>query len=383
MNIHLDIGLSQLKKSGEELCGDTIEIQHTGDSKIIVLSDGLGSGVKANILSQITAKTASTMLCKGSKIEEVIETLAHTLPMCRVRQLAYSTFTIVQVFSDGKVYLAEYDNPAVFWVHRGKVTPVPHQERIIEGKLIRESYFTAIDGDWLLIGSDGILHAGIGSIWNLGWGWDRVSQYLENTVAKERSASEWASDITRLCNHLYGGKPGDDASIVVLKIRNPRHITVLIGPPAKVEDDCKVVNRLMESPGEKIVCGGTTGNIVGRCLGTEVVVDLQSNDERIPPTGIIPGVDLVTEGTLTLIHAVELLRREPDPLLLSYKKDGAGKLVSKLIKADSIDFIIGTATNPAQKSPDYPSVFIYKQQIIRDLIQILKDKNKKITVEYH
>ncbi len=383
MTIHLDIGISQLKKSGEELCGDTVEIQQTKDSNIIVLSDGLGSGVKANILSQITAKTASTMLKKRSKIEEVIETLAHTLPMCQARQLAYSTFTIAQVFSDGQVYLAEYDNPQAFWGHQGKVIPIPKRERVIGGKIIKESYFTAVDGDWVVIGSDGILHAGIGSIWNLGWGWDRVSKHLENTASKEKAAADWAGDITRLCSHLYGGKPGDDASVVVLKIRNPRRLTVLIGPPAQEEDDDKVVKKLIESPGEKIVCGGSTGNIVGRCMGFEVKVDLKSNDERVPPTGIIPGIDLVTEGTLTLVYAVELLTSDPEPTLLTNKKDGASRLAAKLLEADSIHFIVGTASNPAQKNPSYPSIFIYKQQIIKDLIQLLEKRQRKVTVEYY
>lgn len=384
MKIHLDISTSQLIKAGEELCGDTIEIQQTEDSHIIVLSDGLGSGVKANILSQVTAKIAVTMLRKGGKIDEVIETLAHTLPVCQARKLSYSTFTIVQIFQDGQVYLAEYDNPHVFWGHKGEVYTPPYQERIIDQKIIKESYFTVTGGDWLVLISDGILHAGMGGLFNFGWGWERVGKFLEESAVKDKKAAEWAEDITRICNHLYGGRPGDDASVVVVKIRNPRYLTVLIGPPARREHDREVVTKLMESKGQKVVCGGTTGNIVGRHLGKNVAVDLKSNDEKVPPMGIIPGIDLVTEGTLTLVYTLEILRAgHSTPADLVRKNDGASKLAAKLLEADFIHFIIGTAENPAQKSPEIPAIFAYKQQIIKDLIQVLKGKNKRITVEYY
>jgi len=383
VTIHLDIGISQLKKAGEELCGDSIEIQNTKEFDIIVLSDGLGSGVKANILSQLTAKTAITMLQKGSEVDEVIETLAHTLPVCRVRKLAYSTFTIVQVFPDGKVYLAEYDNPDVFWGHRGKICSPPGRERVIDNKVIKESFFTVTDGDWLVLSTDGILHAGIGGIWNMGWGKERLSRFLEQSSFKGKTASDWAAEITRFCNHLYGGKPGDDASVVVLKIRNPRCLTLLIGPPAQKEYDSTVVDKLIKSPGQKVVCGGTTGNIVGRHLNKEVAVDLKSNNEKVPPMGIIPGIDLVTEGTLTLVYTLEILRANPNPVHLASKNDGASKLAAKLLEADSIHFIIGTAENPAQKSPEAPTIFAYKQQIIEELIQVVQGKNKKIRVEYY
>lgn len=162
MRLCLDTGYALLHKAGEELCGDTVEIINTGDSYIVVLSDGLGSGVKANILSQITTRIASTMLQKGSKIEEVIETLASTLPVCQLRKLAYSTFTILQVFHDGRVYLAEYDNPEIFWLKNKKICCPPRKEKIIEERTINESRFYVADGDWLVLVSDGVLHAGLG-----------------------------------------------------------------------------------------------------------------------------------------------------------------------------------------------------------------------------
>ena len=192
MKICLDIGTAQLKKAGEELCGDSIETVTSEVSNIIVLSDGLGSGVKANILSRLTTKTASTMLQMGSEIDEVIETLAHTLPTCKSRNLAYSTFSILQILPSGKAYLAEYDNPVAFLGRGPHLRNLQRSERLFDDKVIKESYFELREGDWAVLVSDGVLHAGIGGVWNFGWGWERMANHLTETCTQDIDAGEWA-----------------------------------------------------------------------------------------------------------------------------------------------------------------------------------------------
>jgi hypothetical protein len=383
MKICLDVGAAQLKKAGEELCGDSIENVTSEEANIIILSDGLGSGVKASILSKLTTRTASTMLQKGSEIDEVIETLAHTLPTCKSRNLAYSTFSILQVFPNGKAYLAEYDNPAAFLGRGPHLRQIQRSERQIDQKVIKEAYFDLREGDWAVLVSDGVLHAGIGGVWNFGWGWERMAKHLTETCTRDIDAHEWADSIARLCGHLYGGKPGDDASIVAVKVRQPRHLTVLIGPPRNRADDPKVVDKLLKSRGKKIVCGGSTGNMVGRLTGKGVQVDLGSNDVKVPPMGIIKGIDLVTEGILTMVYTLENLRGSTKARELAARKDGASKLAALFLEADSIHFIVGTTVNPAQQGPDIPTIFAYKQQIISDVIKNLREKGKTITEEYY
>lgn len=383
MSIRLEIGQGQLKKAGEELCGDTIEVLRTEDSTIIVLSDGLGSGVKANILSRLTAKTAATMLKIGSRIEEVIETIAHTLPVCKVRNLAYSTFTILQIFSNGRAYLAEYDNPPVYWGYKNYLKNPVRSERFIDNKVIKEAFFQVEEGHWLVLISDGVMHAGIGGAWNLGWGWDRVGKYLVNMIQKEDEAADWAEQLTGLCNKLYGGKPGDDASVVVVKVRQTRDLTVLVGPPRNPADDHNVVQKLLNAQGVKVVCGGTTGNLVGRITGREVVVDLNSDDTRVPPMGIIPGIDLVTEGMITLVYALEHLRSRAKIKDLRKSKNGAGRLAAALLEADNIHFIVGLAVNPALQNPEIPAQFALKHQVVRDIMTALEELGKTVTAEYY
>lgn len=383
MNIRFDFGIAQLNKYGEELCGDSVGIFQTDDASIVVLSDGLGSGVKANILSMLTVKTAGTMLKMGGQIDEVIETIANTLPTCKVRKLAYSTFSVAQMRHDGRAYLVEFDNPPMFIGHRDKLVKPRQTTRTIGDKKINEYFFKMQDQDWVVLVSDGVMHASVGMVLNLQWNWERVANHLTSTYQQDKSAAEWADEIAQLCYNLYGEQPGDDVSVVVIRARLPRKVTVMIGPPEKKEDDYFVVNKLMNGFGAKVVCGGTTGNIVGRILGRPVSVDLSTNTKKVPPIGILPGIDLVTEGAVTLVYALEHLRYGTKLKELKSAQDGASRLAALLQEADDIDFIIGTAANPALQGVGVPAIYTYKQHVIRDLINVLKAKGKHVTEEYY
>ncbi|MGE5560401.1 MAG: SpoIIE family protein phosphatase [Chloroflexota bacterium] len=383
MTLQIEIGKRQLNKHGEELCGDSIEVARAPDSTIVVVSDGLGSGVKANILSSLTTKMATTMLVGGCTLEEVIESLAHTLPVCEVRHLAYSTFTILQMFDDGRVYLAEYDNPATIIGRGQELWSIERTERTIGERTIREALFSVGAGDWLAIVSDGVPHAGIGGIWNLGWGLDKIAAYLKQSMARGDDAQTVADEIAGLCQRLYDGSPGDDATVLTVRIRDPHHLTVLVGPPRDRADDPEVVAKLMAAPGKRAICGGTTGNLVARELGRPITVDLASMDERVPPVGVIDGVDLVTEGMLTVSYAVEKLRGGARPKDLRWRRDGASRLTELLLEADQIDIIVGRALNPAHQSPEVPVSLGLKQKVVEDLVRVLTGMKKTVRVEYH
>lgn len=383
MTLQVEIGWRQLNKHGEELCGDSIEVAAAPGATIIVVSDGLGSGVKANILSSLTTKMASTMLVGGCTLEEVIETLAHTLPVCEVRHLAYSTFTILQVFHDGRAYLAEYDNPPTVIGRGSELRSVERSRRTIGERTIHEAYFDVEAGDWLAIVSDGIPHAGIGGAWNLGWGWDKIANYLKLAMERGDEAQAVADDVAGLCQRLYNNRPGDDATVLAVRVRNPRHLTVLVGPPQDRRDDPAVVAKLMAAPGKRAVCGGTTGNLVARELGRPITVDLNSMDERIPPVGVIEGIDLVTEGMLTVSYAVEYLRSGVRLKDLRWRRDGASRLTELLLEADEVDIIVGLALNPAHQSPDVPVSLGLKHKVVEDLVRALTALKKTVRVEYY
>ena len=377
-----EVAHGSMNKAGEELCGDSVSVTRTEDSTIVILSDGLGSGVKAHILASLTVTMAATMLKEGGSVDMVLEALADTLPMCQVRQLAYSTFTIAQVYDDGRVYLAEYDNPRAMMGKGRKTKHVERRERQVGERTVSEAFFQAEDGEWLVLISDGILHAGIGGVWNLGWGWERVEAYVRNVVAMDMSAEEVTDDLLSLCKRLYGGKPGDDASCAVIKVRMPRLLTAMVGPPANPEDDDVVVNRFLTLPGQKVVCGGTTGKMVARHLDAPLQVELTSMTTDVPPVARLEGVDLCTEGMLTLMKAKRLLS-QATPHTLRGKRDGASRLARALLMADQIHFLVGRAINPAHQSPDVPAELALKGQMVEDMIELLEKRGVKVTAEYY
>ncbi len=230
--------------------------------------------------------------------------------------------------------------------------------------------------------SDGVLHAGIGGVWNLGWGEQQVGRFISKLAASDYEAAEWAGEITAQCNLLYGGLPGDDVSIVVVRARKARKLTALIGPPREPAKDTPAVEKLAGAEGFKVVCGGSTSLMVSRILNREVEVDLDSDCDTVPPTGIIEGIDLVTEGAITLYYALQHLREGRRQRDLEGASDGASRLAAALLRNDEAHFMVGLAINQADHYPGFPVSCVMKNQTVRDIAEILSTSGKKVTIEY-
>ena len=380
MSVFLESGWGSLAKFGEELCGDSVELVKTSDSLVAVLADGLGSGVKANILSTMTAKIIATMIKEGADLPQVVETVSDTLPVCQKRHLAYSTFTIIQIKTDGSVYLVEFDNPAVFYLHRGYVQQIPAQEIEICGKRVKESRFQVTPGDYLVAVSDGVIHAGVGGILNLGWQWLNVAEYLERLTRQATNAANLSNWLLQATQQLYGERPGDDATVLTVGIRYPKSTTLAVGPPSDPADDAVMVKLLRQETGRKVVCGGTTGLIVARELHVEPSVDVSHWDPLLPPVGQIPGIDLATEGIITLSKFREYLAVPKS--IPEAGADGAKQLYQLLIDSDLIHFVVGRAVNPAHQNPDLPMNLALKIPVIEEIATRLKARGKEVTIQY-
>ena len=386
MKFFMDFATSSLNKYGEELCGDKVEFLSTKDGFIAVLSDGLGSGVKANILATLTAKIAITMLRDGLPIEEVVDTIIHTLPVCSVRKLAYSTFTIIKVDKSGKAYIVEFDNPSIFFIRDDKIQELDKVTTMINDRLIHETIIQLKETDTLVFVSDGVIHAGAGMVLNLGWSWPEVAHYLENMSVTHLSAKMVTTLLLGVCEDLYIERPGDDTTVATIKVTRPKCATLFSGPPRNKEKDQEVVKELMGTNGKKIVCGGTAANLVARELQTTVTTSFDIIDPSIPPIGHIRGVDLVTEGVLTLQAAVERLERIPysKDINFLYQQDGASRLACMLYEeCTQINFMIGQAINPAHQNPDFPEALSIKRNILNRLQETLTKLGKIVTVTYY
>jgi hypothetical protein len=373
----------QITKFGEEICGDRVEIQSDGQGgKIVVVSDGLGSGVKANILSSLTTKIISTMLREGCSIDEVAETLNDTLPVCKVRQVAYSTFTTLRIDKDGSVTAAEYDNPNLIWISDHKLRGIPRKETVYGEKMkIAHSSFKLRENDWLIVISDGVVHAGIGRTWDLGWTWERVAAYIKNFLTPSTTPEEVCDEVLKLCRKLYAEEPGDDATVVAMQLHHKKPLTIMIGPPRNAEADNQVIQRLLQTDGRKIACGGTTGNIIARHLGKEITVLMETAGDAIPPIGLLEGVDLLTEGVLTLAGVVELLRNQCSIVDVKYKIDGASEVFKELLRADEIRILLGQAINPAHQNPNTPVHLGLKFHMVEEMQYLLQQRGKIVIVE--
>ncbi|MGO9119073.1 MAG: SpoIIE family protein phosphatase [Desulfomonilaceae bacterium] len=381
--LFIESGSAQICKFGEILCGDSISVAPLDDGKLMVLSDGLGSGVKANILATLTTKIALRLMERGLPLEEVVSTLTDTLPECKIRKIAYSTFTLLKVLDDGRVYLAEFDNPPTFFMKRGYSSQLKYRDRVIGTRKIREAHVHAEAGDWLVTVSDGEIHAGIGGLLNLGWDWEKIAKFLETQIHEDISAQKVAQILTNQADDLYQGKPGDDTTVGVLKIRPKRFGWFMIGPPVKREDDGAVVKNWLARPGRKIVSGGTTAGIVGKMMGKDVVVDLSTMTEKIPPTGKLDGIDLVTEGVHTVNNALEILQKVQDIAELTGKRDGASRLAWEFLYSDSINIFLGQAINPAHLNPNLPQEMGFKSRSVQTIASLLREKGKEVTLEIH
>ncbi len=387
-DFYVDIGFKSINHDGEQLCGDHVEIvEQNENSTVVVLADGLGSGVKASILSTLTSKIISTMMAEGLSIEDCVQTIAATLPICSVRGVAYSTFTIIHIIDNKEAEIIQYDNPLVFMLRDGKNYDYPKTEMHIDGKTIYKSEIKLLEGDFFVAMSDGCTHAGIGMSYNFGWKRDDIIDFMSTIANVGYTAKTYATILIEECDKLYGGKPGDDATACVLKVRERVPMNILFGPPSNRDDANRMMSLFFSKEGKHIVCGGTTSSIAAKYLGKPVKASLSYIGGDVPPIAEIEGVDLVTEGVITINKVLEYAKDALNENAL-YEKWSVGRdgacLIARLLfeEATDINFYVGRAVNPAHQNPDLPINFNIKMNLVEELSACLKQMGKRIKVSY-
>ena len=387
-NLCADIGYKSINHYGEQLCGDHVDVVPQGDdSTVIVLADGLGSGVKASILSTLTSKIISTMMAEGISLEECVSTIVATLPICSVRGVAYSTFTIIHLINNEVAELIQYDNPHVIMFRDNENFDYPKSEMNIDGKKVYKSEISLKEGDIFVAMSDGCPHAGIGIAYNFGWNRDDIIEFLAPLTVNDFTSKTLATILIDEVNRLYGEQPGDGATACVVKIRKRAPMNLLFGPPSNRDDANRMMSLFFSKEGKHIVCGGTTSSIAAKFLHKTVKTSLKFESADVPPIAEIEGVDLVTEGVITinkvLEYAKDYLKDNESYTHWGYKRDGAS-LICRLLfeEATDINFFVGRAVNPAHQNPNLPINFNIKMNLVEDLSKCLMQMGKKIKVSY-
>lgn len=383
-----DIGYKSVNHYGEELCGDHVDIvEQDENSTVIVLADGLGSGVKASILSTLTSKIISTMMAEGLPLEECVSTIAATLPVCSVRGVAYSTFTIMHIKNNEVAELIQYDNPQVIVICNEQNYDYPKTEMNIGGKKIYKSVIKLCENDIFIAMSDGCPHAGIGMSYNFGWKREDIISFMETLAPVGYTSKTLSTILVDECFKLYGGKPGDDATACIVRIRKREPMNILFGPPSNRDDADRMMSLFFSKEGKHIICGGTTSSIAAKYLNKPLKASLNFERADVPPIAEIEGVDLVTEGVITvnkvLEYAKDYLGENIQYEHWSLKRDGAS-LISRLLfeEATDINFYVGRAINPAHQNPDLPINFSIKMNLVEELSECLKKMGKRIKVSY-
>ena len=383
-----DIGYKSVNHYGEELCGDHVDVvEQDENSTVIVLADGLGSGVKASILSTLTSKIISTMMAEGLPLEECVSTIAATLPVCSVRGVAYSTFTIIHLKNNDIAEVIQYDNPQVIIIRDEENYDYPKTEMNIGGKKIFKSVIKLRENDIFVAMSDGCPHAGIGMSYNFGWKREDIISFMETLAPVGYTAKTLSTILVDECFKLYGGKPGDDATACVVRIRKREPMNILFGPPSNRDDANRMMSLFFSKEGKHIICGGTTSSIAAKYLNKPIKASLNFEKADVPPIAEIEGVDLVTEGVITvnkvLEYAKDYLGENEYYEHWSLKRDGAS-LISRLLfeEATDINFYVGRAINPAHQNPDLPINFSIKMNLVEELSSCLKKMGKRIKVSY-
>lgn len=387
-NLCADIGYKSINHEGEQLCGDHVDIVEQGEnSTVIVLADGLGSGVKASILSTLTSKIISTMMAEGLPLEECVSTIAATLPICSQRGVAYSTFTILHLIRNETAELIQYDNPAVIFLRNFENVDYPMQELHIGGKQIYKSSIRLQEDDIFIAMSDGCPHAGIGIAYNFGWKREEIMDFMASIAPAGYTAKTLSTMLVDECDKQYGHHPGDDATACVVRIRRREPMNLLFGPPRNRDDCDRMMSLFFSKEGKHIVCGGTTSSIAARYLGKPLRASLNFERSDVPPIAEIEGVDLVTEGVITINKVLEYARDALGGNELyeqwSLNKDGASRICRLLFEeATDINFFVGRAVNPAHQNPDLPITFNIKMNLVEQLSQCLRDMGKRVKVIY-
>ena len=429
-NICIDIDYSQIYKNGQKIGGDVFLLDRAPGSNIITatLSDGLGSGVKANVLASMTSHMATKMSFSPLELGHSAEIIMDTLPVDKEKGISYSTFTIAKiVFNNDKsfinVELVEYDNPeslrfrgseTVEWDKvwdRSRVTL--NRKKAVKSEIVFSSTFSMEEGDRLIFFSDGVAQSGVslgrmpheqqqpkyyggalpsstralaagrGIASSDEWGVENVKVFVRDLLERQPDIDSRALS-RAIVTEAYkrdSFKANDDITCAVIAVRKPNRALLVTGAPRQKSSDKRLAEIVRDYEGKTIVCGGTTSKIVARELGRDIKADRRPAG-KLPPGALIEGVDLVTEGMLTLTEVAE--RLEGKVLLKDMPEDSAKRIIGILREMDQLEIIMGTQINNDTDDPQVAAEIGVRFPIIDRIVKSLERQYlKEVEVRYY
>jgi len=387
---YIEVDSCQRAKHGQFISGDVfLSRKVEPEGRIIsVLSDGLGSGVKASVLATMTATMALKFTASAMDIHSSAEIIMDTLPICSVRKISYSTFTVVDLAGTGETRIIEHGNPpfllirpnAELHIEKTEVRPKRWEDRVISF-----SSFDVQREDRIVFFSDGISQAGMGEYRTpLGWGLENVDRFVREEIDRHPyiSARELSRLLVAKAEEVDGLSAKDDITCGVVYFRSPRKLLVMTGAPFSRAHDIDLAKMAERTCGRKVICGGTTANIVSRLLNRAIQINMRQHiDPKFPPSARMDGFELVTEGILTLGEVLRLLEEGFAPE--DMRSNPAVRLASMLLDSDIVKFAVGTRINEAHQDPNIPVELDLRRNIVKRIAQLLESRYlKRVLIQY-
>jgi len=390
---HIEIDFNQKQPSGQIVCGDVFisKLIKEDGRTILVLSDGVGHGVKANVLATMTATMALNYTALYKRPEAAARIIMEALPRDSAGVKTYATFTIIELESDGMVRIVNYDNPKSV-ITRNGVPFTPTKEYLLNitgvenvGKVLRCREFRANKEDRIVFMTDGITQSGMeNEKMRMGWGQENVETYVVQQLARSHdvSASRLSKKILNKAIQNDGFHLRDDASCGVIYFRDPREMLLVTGPPFFHAKDQDFARRIEDYQGIKIVCGGTTAEIIARELNQEIETEISLSNPYALPKYSLAGFHLVTEGILTIGKVEELLENYDSEQ--KYGNSEAEEIVKQLMLHDRILVLVGTRINWAHHDPDQPVEMEIRKFVVKRIVKLLEEKFfKEVVVNFY
>ncbi len=382
---HVEVEVQQKNHHGERICGDVFLSKRLADERrlVAVLSDGMGHGVKANILATLTSTMALNFTREHKDFKRTAEIIMNTLPVCSERKISYSTFTIMDIEAINKISILEYDNPTAIIIRDKRVydpgwTTMELNSKNNAGKELKSCSFDIKKGDRVIVCSDGVAQSGLGSDkYPFGWGRDGIADYALQLLSRETnlSAQQLSTRILNKAVQNDGFMSKDDTSVVTFYFREPRRLLICTGPPYDETNDKVLAEKVRDFDGSKIACGATTSDILARELGRDIRDSFEFTDPDLPPISYMDGLDLITEGILTLTKVHDILKKMNSNTRLG--KGPADEIVKLIRDSDQIHFIIGTRINIAHQDPNLPIELEIRRTVVKRIARVLEEKYLK------
>lgn len=366
--IHVEIDISQTPKKPGAVCGDSVLSFRTTESTVILLADGIGSGIKANIYANMAISRLEKLLESGFSLRHAFSSLVRTMHDSRGTDMPYAVFTVCRILNNGEATVLAYEMPEAIFVGRHSATVMKRRNFTLEHEVINETNLFLEPGEGLLMYSDGITLAGIGGLTKMGWNSSEVCRFVNDRMVAGEKKRRLPKLVHQRAKELWGQPCGDDCTVVGAFCRPGKVVTIFTGPPADKEKDRKTVEDFLARPGLKVVCGATTAQIVAKHLQREVKINVADSSMIAPPGYSIEGIDLVTEGAVTLNQVFNIL--DADPTFFE-QESSVTRLYDAIIDADRVDFIVGCSENTGHAD------IAFRQQGImprRKIVELLAQK---------